>query len=286
MWSRRLVLAGLALAGIGLVAAALVGVTALLRDEEPDSVQTVRRPAPGEVRPDYLSDGTPVWVIGHEDGSVDVLSGFDTHRPFNIGKVLWWCPSAHAFENPEHGSRYDEYGLRIGGPAPTGLPAYETVVNGSRVSLGDLQGAPPPDARHSGPGELDRDWCTFPEDDVVFHSFDDWPIWESPTEAVATAPDGWILLEGGLAIVDGQVGLCGVSGCDDAVRAASVPEPDPGMGIGPLFGDRFIARVRDGVLTDLTRVMPAPAQPLSRDANVGFGQGIGVNTVPEGWEPP
>ena len=102
--------------------------------------------ASGEVRPDYLSDGTPVWVIGHEDGSVDVLSGFDTHRPSNIGKVLWWCPSARAFQNPEHGSKYDEYGLRIGGPAPTGLPAYEIVVSGSQVSVGDLQGAPPPDA--------------------------------------------------------------------------------------------------------------------------------------------
>jgi hypothetical protein len=262
MRSTRLGPAVLVLPGVGLVAAVFIGVTALLRDEEPAPVEIVRRPTPGEVRPDYLSDGTPVWVIGHEDGSVDVLSGFDTHRPYNLGKILWWCPSARAFENPEHGSRYDEYGLRIGGPAPTGLPAYEIVLSASRVGVGDLQRAPPPDAPHSGPAEPDRDWCTFPEDDVTFHTFDDWPIWESPTEAVAAAPEGWILLEGGLAIVDGQVSLCALSGCDDAVRAANVPEPDPGMVIGPLFGERFIARVRDGVLTDLTRVMPAPSQPL------------------------
>jgi hypothetical protein len=262
MRSSRLGLSVLVLAGIGLVAAVVVGVTALLHDEEPAALETVRRPTPGEVRPDYLSDGTPVWVVGHEDGSVDVLSGFDTHRPSNIGKILWWCPSARAFENPEHGSKYDEFGLKIGGPAPTGLPAYEIMVSGSQVSVGDLQGAPPPDAPHSGPDELDRDWCTFPEDDVDFHTFDDWPTWESPTEAVAAAPEGWILLEGGLAVVDGQVSLCALTGCDDAVEAANVPESGLGATIGPLFGERFIARVRDGVLTNLTRVMPVPSQPL------------------------
>ena len=52
--------------------------------------------------------------------------GLDTHTPFNIGKVLWWCPTALAFDNPEHGSKYDEYGLKLGGPAPTGLPSYQT----------------------------------------------------------------------------------------------------------------------------------------------------------------
>ena len=260
-WS-RLGVAALVLAGTGLVAIVFVGLTAQLRDEEHDAGETVRRPAPGEVRPDYLSDGTPVWVIGHEDGSVDVLSGFDTHRPYNIGKVLWWCPSARGFENPEHGSRYDEFGLRIGGPAPTGLPAYEIEVSGSRVAVGDLQGAPPPDARHAGPAELEREWCTDPGDAVVFHTFDGWRIWDSPTEAVAAAPEGWILLSGGLAIVDGQVALCALSGCGDSVQAANVPEPDRGGETGPLFGARFIARVRDGALTDLTRVLPAPAQPL------------------------
>jgi hypothetical protein len=262
MRASRLVSAALVLAGIGLVAVAAVGLTAILRVDESAVRETVRRPAPGEVRPDYLSDGTPVWVVGHEDGSVDVLSGFDTHRPYNIGKVLWWCPSARGFENPEHGSKYDEFGLRIGGPAPTGLPAYEIEVSGSQVAVGVLHSAPPPDAPHSGPGELDRDWCTFPGDAVVFHTFDDWRVWESPTEAVAAAPDGWILLEGGLAIVDGQVALCAVSGCGDSVQAANVPEPDRGGETGPLFGARFIARIRDGALTDLTRVLPTPAQPL------------------------
>ena len=30
------------------------------------------------------------------------------------------------------------------------------------------------------------------------------------------------------------------------------------MEFGPIFGERFIARVRDGALTDVTRVMPIP----------------------------
>jgi hypothetical protein len=175
-------------------------------DAEPLAQPTrLIRPAAGEVRPDYLADGTPVWVVGHDDGTGGVLSGFDTHTPFNIGKILWWCRSAEAFDNPEHGSKYDEFGFRLGGPAPTGLPAYAVVVQGNRILVGAFGAPPPSDKPATGPPESEREWCTQPGGPIVYHTFDGWPAWDSPTDAIALEPDGWILLNGRLVADAGEV---------------------------------------------------------------------------------
>lgn len=253
---------GLGLAGavaIGVVVAGVLAVTSLLRGPGPEvATGTLHLPMPGEVRPDYLEDGTPVWVIGHADGTVSVLSGFDTHQPFGIGKVLWWCPTAAAFENPEHGSKYDEYGLKIGGPAPAGLPAYEARVSGDQVIVGERGSPPSVDVPHTGPPEIERDWC-MAAGEGRFHRFDGWEAFDSPTAAVEAAPQGWILLNAELAQGDDGVVLCARSGCADAVRVANVETPPPAMEFGPFFGERWIARVRDGALTDVTRVLPFAA---------------------------
>jgi hypothetical protein len=200
-----------------------------------------------------------VWVIGHQDGSVDVLSGFDTHVPFNLGKLLWWCPTARGLEDVSHGSRWEEYGVRIGGPAPAGLTLWEVTVQSSRVFLGQPRPAPPRDAPVFGPPEHERDWCLPAEDPVLFHTFDGWEVWDSPTAAIEAAPDDWILLEGQLVAdrAEGRVLLCGVAGCDDSVVAANVDMPPANMDprVGPLGGPRFIAHVRDGTLVDVTRVV-------------------------------
>jgi hypothetical protein len=221
--------------------------------------EILARPQPGEARPDYLSDGTPVWVIGLADGTVNVLLGFDQHRPNNLGKVLWWCPTAEALDNPEHGSKYDPYGHVIEGPAPYGLPAFGGRVEGGQVVVEQLGPPPPREVPHVGPPSHERDWCTFPEDEVVYHTFDGWPAWDSPTAAVEAAPEGWILLNGSLAPRGDQAILCSVGGCDDGVVAGNMLGPFRGDEFGPFFGERFIARVRDGALTDVTRVMPMGA---------------------------
>jgi hypothetical protein len=246
---------------IGLVV--VIGIVAvganLLRGPEPDTGFSLARPPAGQARADYLADGTPVWVIGHQDGTVDVLSGFDTHVPFNLGKMLWWCPTARALENPNHGSRWEEYGVRIGGPAPAGLASWEVTVQSSRVFLGEPRPAPPHDARVFGPPEHERDWCVPAEDPVVFHTFDGGEVWDSPTAAVQAAPDDWILFEGDLVAdrAEGRVRLCGLAGCADSAVAANVDMPPPDMDprVGPLGGSRFIAHVRDGTLVDVTRVV-------------------------------
>lgn len=231
----------------------------LIGGQEREVLGRLELPAVGEVRPDYLSDGTPVWVVRHDDGDVDVLSGFDTHRPSNVGKVLWWCEQARGLENPEHGAQYDEYGIRIGGPAASGLPPYASTTYGTQVVVGALQEAPPFETPHEGPGAQDRDWCRPPEEDVVFHTFEGWDAWDSPTAAIAAAPSGWILLEGHLALRDGAVVVCGAAGCSDAVVAANIDPTDADREFGPLFGDRFIAQVHDGELVGVTRVRPADA---------------------------
>ncbi|MEO6294325.1 MAG: hypothetical protein ABIP01_02585 [Candidatus Limnocylindria bacterium] len=250
--------AGLLIGFLVLIGAVVLG-TNLLRTDEPDMSFSLRRPAAGQVRADYLADGTPVWVVGHEDGSVDVLSGFDTHVPSNLGKVLWWCPSARAFENPEHGSKWDEYGVKLGGPAPAGLASLEVSVRSSRVFLGAPRPAPPLDTPPHGPAEFDREWCRLPQE-RVFHTFDGWEVWESPNAAIEAAPERWILLEGELVIAPAgdSVLLCALDGCADSVVATNVEVPHArqmDVRFSPLVGRRFIARVRDGALTDVTRIV-------------------------------
>ena len=245
----------MAIVVIGLIAVAVLALTSLVPGPQPVINATLDRPGPGEVRPDYLQDGTPVWVVGHRDGTVSVLSGFDMHRPMGIGKVLWWCPTAEALENPEHGARYDEYGLRVGGPTPAGLPSYQIRIAGSQVTVGEPRDPPPFEAAHHGPPEIEREWCTV-ERPTLFHTFDGWEAYDSPTAAVEAAPEGWILLNAALAQRDDGVVLCSLSGCADAVRATNVETPPPDMEFSPFFGERWIARVRDGALADVTRVLP------------------------------
>jgi hypothetical protein len=248
--------------GLGALVLVLIGIGAfavLGQREQPSGRLEI--PARGEVRPDYLDDGTPVWVVGHEDGDVSVLSGFDTHRPSGIGKVLWWCPQANAFENPEHGAKYDEYGFYVGGPAPTGLPAYAATIEGTHVIVGKLQDAPAQDQRHTGPAEADRAWCVEPGDERIWHTFEGWEAWDSPTAAVEAAPNGWILLEGQLALQDGAVVLCGAAGCSDSMVAANIDPTEAEREFGPLFGERFIAQVHGGELVGVTRVLPIGSAP-------------------------
>lgn len=249
---RLLILAGL-LIGAALAVAAVLAIAGLVPDDPPE---TLRRPNHGEVRADFLADGTPVWVIGRADGSVGVLSGFDPHMPANLGKLLWWCPSAQALENPHHGSKWDEYGVRLGGPAPAGLPSWETEVHSSRVVIGDMRPGPRMGTEPIGPHEVDREWCLEAEDEVVIHTFDDWPVWTSVREAIDAAPTGWILVEGRLVVQPGGiVRLCSPADCSDGVDTIIEPLRPDVAALDPWPDARFLARVRDGTLVDITRIV-------------------------------
>lgn len=248
-----LIIGAIIVVAIGLLA--LLGVAAFGR--QPVDATVLTRPAAGEVRADHLADGTPVWVIGHEDGSADVLLGFDTHRPFGLGKMLWWCETARALDNPHHGSKWDEYGVRIGGPAPEGLRPFAVTIDGDDLHVGALGDPPPAGARTTGPAETDRQWCVGEDAVVTYHRFDGWRVWDSPAAAVAADPDGWILLEGDL-LADpehGIVVLCARGDCEDRAVAATVEVPPPGLEFGPLGPGRFIAQVDGGQLVGVTHVI-------------------------------
>ena len=76
----------------------------------------VSAPRPGETKLDNLSDGTPVWVVGHTDGDVSVLE-FATDAPASLASQLTgvregttWQPSAGRFYG---GGIFDERGRII-----------------------------------------------------------------------------------------------------------------------------------------------------------------------------
>ena len=222
---------------------------------------TLALPEGGRVRADYLADGSPVWVIGQDDGTVSVLTGFDAHAT-SLRNLLWWCETAAMLESPSYGSLYDEHGRKMGGPAPTGLAGYDVTVVGGVIQVGALEEPPGLDdySDRPMPGEGLR--CFGLDAPVVYHTFDGWTVWDSPAEALAAEPDDWILLEGELTVEGGAVYLCALDDCADRALAASVLASQYGENpLEHLQGQRFIAHVRDGTLVNVTRVLYPLAVP-------------------------
>jgi len=216
---------------------------------------TLALPAGGGVRADYLADGSPVWVIGQDDGTVSVLTGFDAHR-IALRNLLWWCETAEMLESPSYGSLYDEHGAKMGGPAPTGLAAYDVTVAGGVIRVGALEEPPGRDEHSDRPMPADDLRCFGLDAPVVYHTFDGWAVWDSPSDALAAEPDDWILLEGALVVDGDAVYLCALDGCADRALAAGIPAAtDDEIALGHLSGQRFIAHVRDGALVNVTRTI-------------------------------
>lgn len=224
---------------------------------------TLALPNGGGVRADYLADGSPVWVIGQDDGTVSVLTGFDAHQT-SLRNLLWWCETAEILESPSYGSIYDEQGAKMGGPAPTGLAAYDVTIVGDVIQVSAPNVPPGPDERSERQMPGDGLRCRGLDAPVVYHTFDGWAVWDSPAEALAAEPDDWILLEGAL-VVDGDfVYLCALDGCADRALATGIAAAtDEEIALGHLTGQRFIAQVRDGALVNVTRTIYRLAAPDS-----------------------
>jgi hypothetical protein len=118
-------------------------------------------PEVGEVTAAYRADFTPVFVTHPVDGEVLALDPIDPQRPFELDRLVAFCPSSGWFEDLYHGSRFNAWGDYTGGPAPTGLAAYPVEVDGdgTRVRItGELQPAPAREERRGleqspiGPG--------------------------------------------------------------------------------------------------------------------------------------
>jgi hypothetical protein len=249
---RRWAVAALVL-GLAAVAVALP----LLRPNAPRF--TVAAPAPGEVRADYLANGTPIWVIGKADGGVSVLSAFDSHVPAGVLKLTWWCPSSRAVEEPRHGSTFDENGVKITGPAPAGLAGYDASRDGDRIVVGTAYAGPAVGTTPVGPPAEDRGMC-IGGDPVIVHAFPGWPVWDSPAAALAGVEDSdWFLVRGRLQPRgDGTVDFCPPDECDRPVVVNGVRlAPNDPLAESLAAAQTFLARLRDGRIVDLTYIIPA-----------------------------
>lgn len=147
-------------------------------------------PDRGRASAQLLEDGSPVWVIRHPAGTVSVVSAASTHRPFGISQLVDWCASSRGLEDPRYGSRWDEFGHKLGGPAPSDLAVAEVrehrrgqlVVGALTDPSRRTRGQPPPGKpcfdsdrarQHPGPDdsvpytELRRTTRNHPSSDVV-----------------------------------------------------------------------------------------------------------------------
>jgi hypothetical protein len=226
-------------------------------------------PPRGDVAPVFLADGRPVFVVHHEDGSVSVVDAFSSHRAWGFEELVVWCASTRHFVEEAHEAHFDEYGdWHSAGPAPTGLAtfAFEVVERdaaGDPASIRVLAMQEPSPEGSAPVTDPSRPAFCPPDDEFVGHTIDGSVIWDSPADAAAAQPGGWIALEGTLLVAsDGFVQLCAevqgerceegavVRGIDGVGLLVNVLRPLPGTGYEE--PGLWLARVRDGILDDLT----------------------------------
>lgn len=207
-----------------LIAVAVVAVMLWPPVTEPDAPPgALPVPPRGGVIAAFSADRHPVWVIGHQDGAISVLDAFSSHVPFGINKPTWWCPRSRVIDDPFHGSRYDEFGERIAGPAPTGLGAYAFDVEAGRLVIDD---APQMGAiAQSGDTSEAADSCTAAE--ALVHDYTTLPEAETPAAAEGS-DDGWLRLHATLVPVpENNSGLlCPARITDDLCAEVDIPGMD------------------------------------------------------------
>lgn len=200
-------------------------------------VSVLATPQPGQAMALILSDGHPVWAVGHEDGSISVLDAFSTHVPYGINKLTWWCGESRVIDDPFHGSRYNELGDKIDGPAPTGLREYSGRIEDGQLHI---DGGPVPrplaDPRTSGEQPY---YCTRGEASV--HDLVTIPEAASPAIAAGADEGRWRRVHGTL-----------------------VPQPERGSGLlcPDAVADDDCAEI---ALPGMEHYVPGPEDPFSVD---------------------
>jgi hypothetical protein len=225
-------------------------------------------PARGETSPMFLADGRPVFVVHHKDGTVSVVDSFSSHRAWGFEEPVEWCPTTRQFVEWAHEAHYDEYGRwESAGPAPSGLATFAFQVVGrdaagdpAAIRVGAMQA---PDPAGSAPITDPSRPPFCPGAEPVTFTIDAAQVWDSPAEAVAAQPYGWIAVRGTLSVAsDGFVQLCSqldrerckdaavVRGIDGVGLMVNVLRPYPN-GTGYEKPRVWLAQVRGGVLDDL-----------------------------------
>lgn len=246
----------LALVLVLVIGLAVVAAIVLWPREEPFA--RFATPRPGEAVAAFLSDGRPVWVIRHEDGSGSVLDAFSTHVPYGINKLTWWCPVSRVIDDPFHGARWDEFGDYSGGPAPGGLREYAVRVEGNELQILDEPVARPLRAGNEAPIEQPY-YCS--EQEALVHDFSDFPEAETPALAASAADGRWRRLHATLTPLPGLHSglLCPDAVADDDCAEVELPleqyEPrsyDPfSADEGYLTNVDWIVRAEDGRILEV-----------------------------------
>ena len=104
--------------------------------------QVFDRPAPGVALPEQLDDGTPIWIVGLDEG-VGVVGA---RSPHTVSGLVGWCGTLPGFIDSPGSSRFTADGRYQFGPAPFGLVPYGTVVDGETVTVTSRLAPEPRDA--------------------------------------------------------------------------------------------------------------------------------------------
>ena len=226
---------------LGALAVVLLGVVALKAlggSEEGSSgsaapiagSQELRVPSLGDAAAAFLADGRPVFIVHHEDGTASVVDAFSTHTPFGVGKLVGWCEATRTFDDIQHGSKFDEYGRYILGPASSGLVTFEATDLGTTPAKVRIGGRRLPAARTELGTPFSGSSCTSTAD-TLFHRIGQGQLTDSPRDAVGGTPGRWIAVPGVLLVtpVDGAR-LC------SSVDVAAGPSCDLGVPVSGIDG--------------------------------------------------
>lgn len=271
------------------VAFAVFGLAAILawqafrpsHPAQPAGSDAVAVPPRGQTSAVFLSDGRPVFVVHHQDGTVSVVDGFSSHRAWGVEELIVWCPTTREFVEGAHEARFDEHGGFASPPAPGGVitfafqvAATDTAGDPSEIVVGAMQD-PELNGGNSGP---DRPpFCPAGADDagltrvtggysgdagmVLAHQVDEADVFATPVAAVAAAPTGWVPVQGTLHVDrDGFVQLC-AQVVEDRCEGGVVVRGVDGIGLylnvtsldfvsGYEEPQVWLVRIRDGVIDD------------------------------------
>jgi hypothetical protein len=230
-------------------------------------------PPRGDVSAIFLTDGRPVFVVHHEDGSVSVVDAFSSHRAWGFEELNVWCPSTREFVEVAHEARFDEYSNYASvGPAPGGVATFAfTLVelddrgDPASIEIGAMR-EPSPEGSAPEVAPTRPPFCPgVDEGAIVGHAIPEGAIVRTPAAAVEAAPDGWIPVHGTLLVAsDGFVQLCAEIDGERCVDGAVVRGID---GIGLMLNvtrgpdvtayeepQVWLARVEGGVLDDIAGI--------------------------------
>jgi len=89
-----------------------------------------------------ISEKVTAWVVKSPDGKVVAFGPRCTH----LGCAHHWDDNQAKFVCPCHNSLFSRNGAVLAGPAPRPLDRYAVKIEGNKLLLGGLRGAPEPSA--------------------------------------------------------------------------------------------------------------------------------------------